>query len=752
MTQILNVKLGGIFNKTKHILILGGSGSGKTSALLLWCYLFKQNGETILWRDDSSTEWLSLVDQFPWRVFIPQNCAFSYKHENVEYITYDPWDLKTLFKEVKRGQAHAIEFDPFTMDISVFVDFWSRFFFDLYKWKGPDIRSKVAFFTDELNDLAAGARRGFVPRQLQLASRIYLCLPPDQLVYGDASVKPVGSIREGERVLTHTGLFQIVTGVSRHPFRGDLVSLQSFYNYPLLLTPNHPLLVKRHTHYGHRLWQPLWMDEPQETTYLKTQIGFINSADVRKGDWIWLPKIDNRGKGQKTQVDIHYWVKDKISGYSVNENYLFYSGQGKKRIPRHVEIDYDFGKLLGYYIAEGCPMDDHHNVNFTFNCKEKDLIDDTVRLMAQCFGLTDYGLSESKETETTHVIFCSKIIATFLSEFCGHGAVNKHLPPLHLSFPLDALRGLLHGLFKGDGSSVNKSTTYSTVSPGLVHQIRELMLRFKWLSGVYRGPPSAFSNNPRYLCYVPKLFSLDFKDKIDFGFGEAAQRGPFQSIGSKARDLNYGEGFWLRVKRVGRVPYIGEVVNLEVANDATFVANGIAVHNSQKKYRKELIRLVASSHGYGDLHKPVREGFNFYIFKRMDPGSVPEQFKRYDKVIERLDLNEMFIVDENKSFNKMEIEEFVKPKRVAVRWTGQVTPISVKKADELAQWKSRLVTLVEVMHNVYNVPYKTIAPALGYSEQSGLNNLMKKYTTKDVTSHIETLSEQLKQLEKGQTS
>jgi hypothetical protein len=328
-------------------VVCHNSGSGKTSALLLFCYLLKQNAETILWRDDSSTEWLSLVNEFPWRCFVPQNCEFSYKHENIEYIPYDPWDLKTLFKEVKRGQAHAIEFDPYTMDIAVFVDFWSRFFFDLYKWKGPDIRSKVAFFTDELNDLAAGARRGFVPRQLQLASRIYLSL---------------------------------------------------------------------------------------------------------------------------------------------------------------------------------------------------------------------------------------------------------------------------------------------------------------------------------------------------------------------------------------------------------------------KKYRKEKIRLVASSHGYGDLHKPVREGFNYYIFKRMDPGSIPDQFRRYDKVIERLDLNEMFIVDENKSFNKMEIEECVKPRRVSVRWKGSVAPISVKKADELSQWKGRIITLVEVLHNVYDVPYKVIAPALGYSEQSGLNNLVKKFHTKELTLQIETLSEQIRQLEKEQAA
>jgi hypothetical protein len=134
----------------------------------------------------------------------------------------------------------------------------------------------------------------------------------------------------------------------------------------------------------------------------------------------------------------------------------------------------------------------------------------------------------------------------------------------------------------------------------------------------------------------------------------------------------------------------------------------------------------------------------------MNAGQIPDDFRRYEKVIERLAINEAIIVDEARGFNKITIDELVKPKRISVKWKGVIKEISKKKTDELAQWKTKTVMLAEVMHTTYDVPYKDIARFLGYSEQSGLNNLMKKYKIPELMPQIETFTEQLKQLEKEQ--
>lgn len=176
MTQILNVNLRNIFRLVKHVMIVGASGSGKTSALLLFTKLFFDNGETILWRDDTSLEFLSLREVMPWKVFVPNGCQIHYKHPNVEYVEYDPWNMNTLFEQIDRDKGNAVVFDLFSFDMSMFIDFWSRFFYSLYRWKRTRVQWRMALMVDEINDLAPGTRRGYIPRQLALSSNIYFSL------------------------------------------------------------------------------------------------------------------------------------------------------------------------------------------------------------------------------------------------------------------------------------------------------------------------------------------------------------------------------------------------------------------------------------------------------------------------------------------------------------------------------------------------------------------------------------------------
>jgi len=322
MTQILNVKISLFFKAVKHVCVVGASGSGKTSLLLLLTKLFYDNQEAIIWRDDTSLEFLSLRKVIPWLVFVPEGCQLHYKHPNIEYVEYNPWKLSTLFSQIDREKGNAVIFDLFSYDMSLFITFWSRFFYALYRWKRTKVKQRMALVTDEINDLCPSVRRGYIPRQLALSSNIYF---------------------------------------------------------------------------------------------------------------------------------------------------------------------------------------------------------------------------------------------------------------------------------------------------------------------------------------------------------------------------------------------------------------------SMKKFRKEGIRLVASTHAYGDVHKPVREAFNFYLFRKMDGDSVPESFQRYSKVIERLKVNEMFIVDEQKSFNVMKVDEVAKPKKFAVSWSGDLRKETEVKHKELVLWQKRALTLASVLNQGYGVTYEDLARLLGYKTRAGIQQIIKKH-------------------------
>jgi len=176
LDNVLYVNLETMFYPGKHILIAGGAGSGKTSTLLLLAKLFYDNNETIIWRDDSSLEFLSLADDVPIKIFIPEKCTLHYEHANVEFFEYKPTEILSILNNLDSQKINAILFDLFCFDIAKFIKFWKDFFYALYKWKRTKIGPAFAFFTDELNDLASGARRGYIPKQLSLASNIFFSL------------------------------------------------------------------------------------------------------------------------------------------------------------------------------------------------------------------------------------------------------------------------------------------------------------------------------------------------------------------------------------------------------------------------------------------------------------------------------------------------------------------------------------------------------------------------------------------------
>ena len=176
LDQVLYVNLKPIIYPGKHILVTGGAGSGKTSTLLLLAKLFYDNNETIIWRDDSSLEFLSLADEVAIKVFVPRNCKLNYTNPNVEFFEYDPKNIFSILNNLDQQKINAVLFDLFCFDIGKFIKFWKDFFYALYKWKRTKMGTAVTFFTDELNDLAAGARRGYIPKQLSLASNIFFSL------------------------------------------------------------------------------------------------------------------------------------------------------------------------------------------------------------------------------------------------------------------------------------------------------------------------------------------------------------------------------------------------------------------------------------------------------------------------------------------------------------------------------------------------------------------------------------------------
>ena len=109
----------------------------------------------------------------------------------------------------------------------------------------------------------------------------------------------------------------------------------------------------------------------------------------------------------------------------------------------------------------------------------------------------------------------------------------------------------------------------------------------------------------------------------------------------------------------------------------------------------------------------------------MDVNSVPAHFSRYAKVVERLKVNEMVILDESKFFNKMDVDELVKPKKFAVKWSGELKKETEVKRTEMDEWKKRFA-IVTMALNKMGVTYEQLALLSGYKSKAGVQQLVKK--------------------------
>jgi len=566
-------------------------------------------------------------------------------------------------------------------------------------------------------------KKGCVPQQTQLSSNIFFCLPPDQLIYGDSFVKPIKDVSEGEYVLTKSGVFKRVTGISIHDFNGELVEIRSFYNLPLKLTPNHTVPVKRYVPYGEKTWLPYWANVPQPSQNLKHEIVEVPASEIKSGDWVWLPKIRQKGLGQLRKLDVAKTIRNLNLKYKETEDAFFFRKNVKT--PKFIPLIYDFGSLLGYYISEGSVGNKDCSVIFTFNSDEKQYAEETENLMETLFSLKP--TSSVTGEHTIQLTFTSKIIAGVFKELCGSGAFNKHIPRSWKSFPKETLKGLITCVFRGDGcEQCNDVVSYSTVSPELVHQLRLLLLQKRCLTGIKDGDIPKFGRHRTFTLTIPKGFNKAFEDKFGFGFALACQRGPYQDVGNQG---NLGEGFWLRVREVKRVSYQGPVYNISVEDDPYFIANGYTVHNSFKKFRKEKIRLVASTQGYGDVHKPVRTSFDFYLCKHLDSANVPECVWQYGKVFEKLGIDDMIVIDEKRGFNRIKVREFVKPKKFTIDWSGELTmPLPQKTLDAVEVVNTKLALVAAILKEK-GASFQSLADLLGYQGPTGVSSLIKRHVT-----------------------
>lgn len=211
---------------------------------------------------------------------------------------------------------------------------------------------------------------------------------------------------------------------------------------------------------------------------------------------------------------------------------------------------------FGYFVGNGWVSDFMDRIAFAIpNSKKDDIlprIRDTIKVTEKpnCgVNVTSYQTS-------------SKMWWPVFNEF-GRGALNKCIPEWILNAPDDCLDAFLEGYRDADGcKGKSGSDVFTTVSSSLAYGLQRLYARKGVVARIYlqKRPPTTMiegrivNQNDTYLVEVPKTNTL--------------------------HHVIHEESYvWVPVESINKYQYTGDVYNLDVGTDHTYVVQNIVNHN-----------------------------------------------------------------------------------------------------------------------------------------------------------------------------
>ena len=158
-------------------------------------------------------------------------------------------------------------------------------------------------------------------------------------------------------------------------------------------------------------------------------------------------------------------------------------------IPDILELNYEFGYLIGAYVAEGSLTE--HDISIAN-------IDDDylkpIKDLCERFNINYYINERNGRNNTTHkskeLVIRSKILRDIIINLCGKLSHNKFISDKIIYSNKECLKGLLDAYIGGDGS-ISKSFIISmcTTSKKVLIDIQNILLIFGIFSTVYTQPP-----------------------------------------------------------------------------------------------------------------------------------------------------------------------------------------------------------------------------------------------------------------------
>ena len=377
-----------------------------------------------------------------------------------------------------------------------------------------------------------------------------VCCHPETTVITKNGIKKIEDINIDDYVLTHLGNFKRVINVMNREINEEIIKIKNNFGEDLMLTKEHPILSKKYSKL--------------------TKLTQLADSDMLTAETNWNA-ADSIGNGNLLYSPIY--LNNEIDSKIIYEN--------------------EFFELLGMYLGDG-------NISIRYSKNENiksmklrfSLGKNYPELIERCkFLLKKYSSNEISEYDFgnhLNVTCYDTNLAKIIGGLCGY-AKNKSINYKILSAPTEYQKELLRGWYETDGCNIVNGFMIFTSEENLMNDLCLILKRNNIIYNITKR--KSRTGIIRNKCFNSKGgYSININN-IDID--------SMIQIKGKHRGIYYNNYLINRITDKPKVlKYTGKVYNLEVEDDNSYTANGIAVHNCAVGYddAKEAI-LVRNSWG-----------------------------------------------------------------------------------------------------------------------------------------------------------
>ena len=395
------------------------------------------------------------------------------------------------------------------------------------------------------------------------------CVRGDTNIITTNGLKQIDSIDLSDKVLTHENRFKDVSSLMKRKYSGDMYSFDVFNGYSYektYFTPNHNILT-----YNKDLNTKTWK----------------SSEEIVESDYLCFPKYNNN---LVNEIEIWDYIKD-CNNVVLKNKIIDYKHSDKSdrihKIKSKIKLDKYFGKIIGYYLSEGCIS--NGSIIFCLHAKEKETVAaELIKSFNKVFSIKTYKITEIKNTNKLLIIFNSTIVSLFLKNFCGTYSYEKFINDIVFKSSKEFKSNILSSIIIGDGEIKQQGIALSLVNENLIKNIRLLLLEFSIISNFdfrNKNKMNAYSK----IKHMHDVFRIRInkQSSVNKMLNIINKNHSFYNINKNVINENTknflsmedDKYIYFKIKNIDKEYYEGLVYNISVAEDESYCLQNFVVHN-----------------------------------------------------------------------------------------------------------------------------------------------------------------------------